>query len=1174
MKSRILIILAVCLLSISLASASVAFAKKMSQEAVTIPRPLNEIFSNHQFDDGFALNSAQTASSAQPSRQNIDVTRPVTNTPGQIPYTYSPLSDQYASSVAKEEIISYKQNPQMFPEQLPGLLLEGKEDLEDYLTERSTLPNGPSSTLETDETPRIYAGTTSQGEVTFYSQNVIPGNTIYITVTNETGNVVARGETAGGACDRCEPTTARLIIVPDVPIEPGYTMTVDFGSSFVGSVEYVYLSANADLELNKLVATAPPDSQLSSWGNHPDGGHLDLGPITVPTDGKYSFDYAASGWDMKPGDIYAIQYVEPADQDVVEYFLILPAPELEIGKWTPGAYARPGGVYTYGIYYRNNGNSPAEGVQIVDTLPLHTSWAGDTSGITPDTSSPDSAIWNLGTIPAGESKYFWVTLNVDDGTTPGPGVIGQNCVNITTSSPGDWDAGNDSFCTGPVDVGDDEVELSVDNWQNPNDPASGQEYNITLQVCNNRGAAAGPLVLTNSLPEGVSLIDWWTQNNWELLWTEDSRGDQLVLSAPGFPGNFCQQIVLRVQVNINIPVGTQLINTSTLLVDGDVDQQNNQRVNTDAYVGNARYDMTIDKWYNRGVLTPQGWIRYTVSFWNTGNTPVQAWITDTLPAGTSYRLMSSERDGGGHFEPLTITDDNLVWELGEVAVNDGLRFEYALEFDNIQPDDQVENCVMIGTPYEARTPADDSACVTNYVHSHGANLRIEKWHNWHGDGQLGYDVLFENIGDLPVDNVLITDTLPQLTNWDGWWSADFDPERITPKGLFGHELSWELSRLNPGETGWLHFNANLDDPEARMIEYINTVEIDYPEDDTNPSDNIFSDIALSKAEVERVEFWGLGDGHVRIWGRAIPDSALAVETDRGIYTADVDNEGFWDISDLGQVLPGENVTVTLDDGSGPVIINIPDPFIAHADSETNQVLGQIGVGANHRIQIFGNWANGFGEAWTDEFGNFSVDYPDILRGARGHFAYVNEVNNTEIVINRDFFSNDLVLAVNYAHDWVEGRYELGHTVWITLTESDGQSVKDSIQFNTSPLEGWGWESGFGTWTEDWGQDIQTGDWVYGKVDTGQTAEVQVGEITGFANAEEDIITGVVNANWFSEPLAGTCEIWEPDGPPSLEFTVDPDGGDYSCDFNSVDWDLLPGQDIGVRYFEPDADQVI
>ena len=62
------------------------------------------------------------------------------------------------------------------------------------------------------------------------------------------------------------------------------------------------------------------------------------------------------------------------------------------------------------------------------------------------------------------------------------------------------------------------------------------------------------------------------------------------------------------------------------------------------------------------------------------------------------------------------------------------------------------------------------------------------------------------------------------------------------------------------------------------------------------------------------------------------------------------------------------------------------------------------------------------------------------------------------------------------------------------------------------------------------------------------------------------------AGWFTQTLNGDCGVWVENGP-GMGFAVDPNGGSYSCDFGALGWDLLPGQDVGVSYEEPDGDRV-
>ena len=176
-------------------------------------------------------------------------------------------------------------------------------------------------------------------------------------------------------------------------------------------------------------------------------------------------------------------------------------------------------------------------------------------------------------------------------------------------------------------------------------------------------------------------------------------------------------------------------------------------------------------------------------------------------------------------------------------------------------------------------------------------------------------------------------------------------------------------------------------------------------------------------------------------------------------------------------------------------------------------------------------------------------------------------------------ADDPVLNINtnYGHDWVEGSFDVGHSLWLTITDSSG-SIKATASGVTAPIPWWGDQPGFSTnYNIHWDgpqPDIQAGDWVYARVDNGLTAESRLGVITATGDALTDQVAGTIDAPWFSasNPLHGDCGIWEEFGP-GMGFDFDPDGGAFTCDF-SGQWDILPGQMIGVSYNEPDGDQVI
>ncbi|NLE77436.1 MAG: hypothetical protein GX605_11880, partial [Chloroflexi bacterium] len=98
------------------------------------------------------------------------------------------------------------------------------------------------------------------------------------------------------------------------------------------------------------------------------------------------------------------------------------------------------------------------------------------------------------------------------------------------------------------------------------------------------------------------------------------------------------------------------------------------------------------------------------------------------------------------------------------------------------------------------------------------------------------------------------------------------------------------------------------------------------------------------------------------------------------------------------------------------------------------------------------------------------------------------------------------LSVNYGHDWVEGHYEPGHTISLSLTDATG-AFKGSASGETGPIPWWGDESGFSTdynvpWTGE-RPDLQPGDWLDGTVDDAESAGVRIGEILAELDVHAD-----------------------------------------------------------------------
>ena len=279
-------------------------------------------------------------------------------------------------------------------------------------------------------------------------------------------------------------------------------------------------------------------------------------------------------------------------------------------------------------------------------------------------------------------------------------------------------------------------------------------------------------------------------------------------------------------------------------------------------------------------------------------------------------------------------------------------------------------------------------------------------------------------------------------------------------------------------------------------------------------DRVFQNTRVG--ELTRVEFWLEPNGDTTMWGEAMPGLVVTVTTPYTQFVAaeDPSCSGCW-YGDAGGLYPGDEVTVVAGPGLLPVVVTIPDPFTAQVDASLDQVWGQIGSWYSRTVEVHGQWPDGYREVTTDLSGNYLASYADVPRRAEGYVRFVDQVDVSypvDVIFHRPFRDQtSLLIRANYAHDWVEGNYESGHTVWVTVTDLTG-NLKATASGVTAEIPWWGGQTGFSTgYNLDWSPvqpDMQTGDWAYAALDNGQTTYVQLGEITGELDMVADSISGM------------------------------------------------------------------
>ncbi|MFC2037538.1 hypothetical protein ACFLYD_06190 [Chloroflexota bacterium] len=531
-------------------------------------------------------------------------------------------------------------------------------------------------------------------------------------------------------------------------------------------------------------------------------------------------------WDVEPGQEIGVSYYEP-DGDSVWTGFREAAPDVQVEKWPRGHGVAPGGPVIFAIRYRNGGDVAAGTVLLTDTLPANTTYLTDTSGI-PASVSGGLVSWSVGPLAPGADHLFQLVLT----NTASISDTLHNEVDIYSQY--DQDEGN-NHAEADIHVADGAPDIWVQKHPSPGDPVPGQNFLYEIEYGNN-GVGSGPVVLTDTLPENTSVVSWTVPSGFD-LWTEVSRGDQLVLASPSVPGFWGSRILLRLELDGGVAVGTQLTNTVEISTTGDTDPGNNEDVRDDVWAGDPRWNGEMQKTFGWGELVPGGKVYYYLYFRNEGNMPASVTVTDTLPAHTTFDRARRWPDHVNvPFPPDDVDDEVAVWHLGVLEPGEYYELGVQLDIDNDAPLGTFTNCATIDLAGDG-VPDDDTSCVVRRVNNVGDNLRVYKTYSWNGDGQLHYDIYFENVGTTDLSSVWITDTYPISTTFANWWTHYHTT--ITETHYPGQrQVVFWVEEVLRGDMGHINLEVDLDGAVVGRTDltFTNRVEAPIP-GDVWPPDN-------------------------------------------------------------------------------------------------------------------------------------------------------------------------------------------------------------------------------------------------------------------------------------------------------------------------------------------------
>jgi len=425
--------------------------------------------------------------------------------------------------------------------------------------------------------------------------------------------------------------------------------------------------------------------------------------------------------------------------------------DLAVTKDDGGVTVTPGDVVTYVINYENLGNIGATGVELTETVPVHSTFnaGGSTAGWSciPNGNAGSTCTYTVGTLNGGGSGSVNFAVNVDN-----PLPSGVTELNNSVSIADDGDNGPDIDPTNdsdnditPVTAAPDLVVTKVDQQATVN-AGDVLIYDITYENIGDQDATG--VVLTETVPLYTAFSAAGSSPGWSCS-PNGNAGSTCTLTIGSVNvGDAAQTVQFAVLVDDVLPSGVDTLNNTVSIIDdgnngADSDPTNNDDSEPTDVV--AAPDLAISKTDGGINSGPGQTIVYTLNYENIGSQDsVGVVITETIPANTTFNATAS--DPAWNCSGTT-PGNSCTYFVGNLNVGDTGSVIFAVDVDDPLPQNvmQILNSVNIG---------DD-----------GSNGPDEDLTNNDDDETTGL-LLNPPVG---VKTVEVDTTDPRLLHWTFYW---------------------------------------------------------------------------------------------------------------------------------------------------------------------------------------------------------------------------------------------------------------------------------------------------------------------------------------------------------------------------------------------------------------------
>ena len=681
----------------------------------------------------------------------------------------------------------------------------------------------------------------------------------------------------------------------------GTTTSVDPVGLIRGAVDDAENIISGTLEVSSTYPTVTVFCQV--WVEN---GPPEIQVDDVPTDGgAFLCDFDAEGWDIQPGQMLAVRYVEPApDADMVIGIFEVPWMRVNMGHdWVGGNYPldhsfwitvtdgggevkataqidsrQDGGWGTDGFETQPQHWSPAHPDIAAGDVVYFTSDDGYTNVITAGVISVEldtaadlvqgtvTAAWFSDTLAGRCSIWAPGGIDINFAVDPNGGAFACNYAGQYDLLPGHdmavmyMEPDNDTV----IDVFREPAPyLDIHTWGN-NVPTTGGNYAFTVEYQNHGDGPADGVSISATLLGGMTYL---TDTTGLPHTGSGLPGDPLVWqvgSLPPFWYSSRFDLFVSVQAGLSETITDVVqIQTTTPYFQWETENMVNWY---SALVEANDTHLSVDKYPWTWDPAPGQPFVYQVNVCNNGRTgSSELTLTDTLPLSTT--LLDwwgqdpawTEVSSSAHELVLAYPSVSGGWWCTQAYLSVTLDAQAWIGMP-------LTNTAQV-TASNDMEAEDNTYVAGHYVGAAHANLELWKdwsWGTWVPGGDLYYEFSYHNVGNLPATDVIITNTLPASTTFVEAWQDGGNP--ITPSLATDEIVVWDIGALQNGFSGRITIHLRADEAALPGAVLTHTAEII-----RLPAEDLYSDNTITWVDalqdfgpnlrVEKYGYWS-GEGEL------------------------------------------------------------------------------------------------------------------------------------------------------------------------------------------------------------------------------------------------------------------------------------------------------------------------